>query len=84
MKKLVELTEEITINGYEFNLNGEPNDDDRYYQCRGDMYYDDEHDEMPEPGLWSAALKLVKILEKDGYETTREHSEKGWVEVQIR
>jgi hypothetical protein len=45
--------------------------------------YDDEHDEMPEPGLWRAALKLEKELFADGLICEANHSEKGWVEVTI-
>jgi len=33
--------------------------------------------------LWDAALKLEQELKDDGYVATAEHSEKGWVEVQI-
>ena len=70
------------VQGYEFEF-VDQGSDDRFYQCRGDIYYDDEHDQIPEPGLWSAALKLEQELKDDGYVATAEHSEKGWVEVQI-
>ena len=26
------------------------------YECRGEVMYDDDHDQMPEPELWSAAM----------------------------
>ena len=78
----MELCENITVNGWDFELviNDE---DDIFYQCRGEVMYDDEHDEMPEPSLWRAAQKLVDILVKDGLRVYAGHSEKGWVEVTI-
>jgi len=45
--------------------------------------YDDDHDEMPEPALWEAALKLEKQLTDEGLKCDANHSEKGWVEVTI-
>jgi hypothetical protein len=78
----MELTENITVNGWDFEL--VRNDvDDVFYQCRGEVMYDDEHDEMPEPSLWRAAEKLEEILTKDGLNVYADHSEKGWVEVTI-
>ena len=70
------------VKGYEFEFIDQ-GPDDRFYQCRGDMYYDDEHDEIPEPGLWKAALELEQQLKDDGYVADANHSEKGWVEVTI-
>ena len=67
------------IDGYEFIWN----ENNQFYECRGDICYDDEHDEIPEPGLWKAALKLEQELKDDGYVAEAEHSEKGWVEVNI-
>jgi hypothetical protein len=68
------------VKGYEFEfIDQGPND--RFYQCRGGMYYDDEHDEIPEPGLWKAALELEQQLKDEGYVADANHSEKGWVEV---
>lgn len=78
----MELTENITINGWDFKL-VENDVDDVFYQCRGEVMYDDEHDEMPEPSLWRAAEKLTGILTKDGLKAYADHSEKGWVEVNI-
>ena len=52
-------------------------------ECRGDVCYDDEHDQVPEDSLWQAGQKFVKELEDDGYEATLTHSEKGWVEVRV-
>jgi hypothetical protein len=45
--------------------------------------YDDYHDQIPEPKLWDAAVKLGEILAKDGLDVDVNHSEKGWVEVTI-
>ena len=78
----MELCENITVNGWDFEL-VENDVDDVFYQCRGEVMYDDEHDEMPEPSLWRAANKLVDILVKDGLRVYAGHSEKGWVEVAI-
>lgn len=70
------------VKGYEFEF-VDQGSDDRFYQCRGDIYHDDEHDEIPEPGLWEAALELEQQLKDDGYVADANHSEKGWVEVTI-
>jgi len=78
----MELCENITVNGWDFELvNNDTND--RFYQCRGEVMYDEEHDEIPEPSLWRAAQKLEEILTKDGLDVYSGHSEKGWVEVTI-
>lgn len=67
------------VNGYTF----EYDEDNKMYECRGDICHDDEHDEVPEPGLWRAALKLEKELSLDGLDADASYSEKGWVEVTI-
>tara|TARA_R110000822_G_scaffold45861_13_gene122456 strand:+ start:1010 stop:1252 length:243 start_codon:yes stop_codon:yes gene_type:complete len=71
-----------TIDGWKFKLidNG---DGDQFYECRGAVMYDDEHDQIPEPSLWQAAEKLEKWLSEDGFKSEAGHSEKGWVEVTI-
>jgi hypothetical protein len=69
----------VTIDGYTFEYDSEHN----FYECRGAICYDDEHDEMPEPGLWRAAHKLADRLKSQGKDADVEHSEKGWVEVLI-
>jgi len=76
------LDRKRTVNGWSFELNNQdPNDE--FYQCRGEIMYDDDHDQMPEPALWSAANKLAGILCDEGMESwIATHSEKGWVEVQ--
>ena len=68
-----------TVDGYTFKYDEE----NRMYECRGEVCYDDEHDEVPEEGLWSAAFKLARTLRSEGYACDVEHSEKGWVEVVI-
>mgnify|MGYP001052363947 CR=1 FL=1 len=72
------MSKEETVNGYTFELV-----DNEFYQCRGDVCYDDEHDEVPEEGLWDAACKLARQLNNQGVDAAVEHSEKGWVEVWI-
>ena len=66
------------VNGYTFELV-----DGEFYQCRGDVCYDDEHDEVPEDVLWTAAHELREKLNNQGVNCDVEHSEKGWVEVVI-
>ena len=68
-----------TIDGYTFEYDSE----NKFYECRGDVCYDDEHDEVPEERLWSAACKLEERLKNRGIDAQAEHSEKGWVEVYI-
>ena len=77
------LNDYIAVNGWDFELVVQDGGDDVFYQCRGEVMYDDEHDEMPEPSLWRAAEKLEEILTKDGLKVYAGHSEKGWVEVTI-
>jgi hypothetical protein len=73
------------VKGYTFeyvkNNTEDIHDEIGYYQCRGETCYDDEHDQVPEPGLWQAALTLAARLREEGFEAEPEHSEKGWVEV---
>lgn len=76
------MKQETTVNGWDFEY-VENDHDDRFFQCRGEVMYDDEHDEMPEPSLWRAALELEKELFADGLICEANHSEKGWVEVTI-
>ena len=69
----MELEYSYKVGGYLFKLN------EGMYECRGEVCYDDEHDETPEPGLWIAANKLADRL---GERWQAQHSEKGWCEVQ--
>lgn len=57
--------------------------DSKFFQCRGMVMYDEEHDEMPEPSLWLAAVELMSQLIEEGIEAEANFSEKGWVEVTI-
>jgi hypothetical protein len=69
-----------TIKGYRFKWSEEHS----MFECRGSVYYDDEHDEAPEPKLWEAAMKLEYDLLSDGHLAEANYSEKGWVEVTIQ
>ena len=73
------MSKEEIIDGYTFKYNEEH----KFYECRGDVCYDDEHDEVPEEGLWMAAEALEQKLKNQGIDAEVEYSEKGWVEVCI-
>jgi hypothetical protein len=73
------MKDNITVGDYTFKYNNENN----FYECRGMICYDNEHDEMPEPRLWQAAHKLQKQLQDEGISSSVEYSEKGWVEVYL-
>lgn len=77
------MRDDIRINGWDFEFVSQDDGKDQFYQCRGEVMYDDDHDEMPEPSLWQAAEKLEKQLEDQGIKCEAGHSEKGWVEVTI-
>ena len=79
----MKLIEYCTVNGWRFELVVRNGVDYAFYQCKGEIMYDDEHDQIPEPNLWDAAVRLGNILEKDGLKVDVSHSEKGWVEVTI-
>ena len=80
---MTNLRKNITVDGWGFQLVEPTSTNDTFYQCRGAVMYDDEHDQIPEPALWDAALKLEKQLTEEGYRCDANHSEKGWVEVSI-
>jgi hypothetical protein len=77
------MRDNIRVNGWDFEYVSQDDGNDQFYQCRGEVMYDDEHDQIPEPALWDAALKLEKELTEEGYRCDANHSEKGWVEVSI-
>ena len=52
-----------------------------FYRCRGEVMYNEEHEEMPEPSLLQAADDLAKKLQSEGFNASVTWSEKGWVEV---
>ena len=79
MAKLIELSNRV-VDGYHFAWDQE----NEMFECRGRVMYDNDHDEMPEPALWKAAMQLEADLLKEGYNSEADHSEKGWVEVSIR
>ena len=82
MSTIKEVLYNRVVNGWNFKL-VESEDDYIFYECRGDVMYDDEHDEIPEPSLWRAAMQLENDLLSEGYIAEANHSEKGWVEVTI-
>lgn len=69
-----EREDRITRSGYTFKFDS----DNDMYECRGDVCYDDEHDETPDPDLWKVTKALAKEL---GGEAS--YSEKGWQEIQF-
>ena len=75
----------VERHAFEFIINSSEDlhDELGYYQCRGSVHYDDDHDQVPEPSLWKAALKLARQLREEGFEAEPEYSEKGWVEVYV-
>jgi hypothetical protein len=73
--------ENRTVNGWDFEFVSQNDGEDRFYQCRGEVLYDDDHDEQPEPSLLSAAYHLAQRLERAGEKVEVGASEKGWVEV---
>ena len=77
------MQENRTIKGYTFDLVSQNDGDDKFYHCRGQVHYDDDHDEQPEPGLWQAAMQLESDLTSEGYKADAGYSEKGWCEVVI-
>ena len=79
----MKLANRCTVDGWDFELVNQDDGNDVFYQCRGEVIYDDYHDQMPEPSLWRAAEKLEDMLIKDGLNVCANHSEKGWVEVAI-
>ena len=73
------MNKKETIDGNTFEYDSS----NKFYECRGDVCYDDAHDEVPEERLWSAACKLEEMLKNQGIDAQAEHSEKGWVEVYV-
>jgi hypothetical protein len=70
----------VDIDGFIFEYDVE----NAMYECRGEVCYDDEHDEIPEENLWVAAQKFVFRLKGDGFRNAEaDYSEKGWVEVHL-
>ena len=47
-----------TIDNWRFEWNQEH----EFYECQGAICHDNEHDEIPEPELWEAALELEQEL----------------------
>jgi len=73
------MEKSININGFFF----ENDEENKMYECRGEVCYDDENDEIPDPELWEAAKTLATTLKDEGHKNAQpSYSEKGWVEVQ--
>jgi len=71
-----------TIDGFTFEL--VVDEDTTRYECKGATYFDDEHDQVPEPKLWEAAEQLESDLKAEGLNANAEQGEKGWVEIYIQ
>tara|TARA_R100001463_G_scaffold23551_2_gene56395 strand:- start:13608 stop:13853 length:246 start_codon:yes stop_codon:yes gene_type:complete len=71
------LNHRETINGHTFELV------DNCYECRGGSFYDEDHDQVPEPSLQIAADELEASLKEDGINAYVEYGEKGWIEVYL-
>ena len=76
---MAELKEHRTVSRFIFRL-----DDNNCYECRGATYYDEDHDQVPEPALQNAARVLQKQLKEEGYEFEIEFGEKGWIELYLQ
>jgi len=74
-----ELLEDREIKGWHFEWNKE----DSYYQCRGSVCYDEDHDEIPEQSLIAAAMQLELNLVLAGYDTDLQYGEKGYIYINI-
>jgi len=79
VKNTKTMRSERKVNGYIFTLD----EDNNMYECRGDVCYDDEHDETPDPELWIATNKLTEELTNEGFNANADYSEKGWQEIHI-
>jgi len=73
------MQDNITFNGHNFKYIKEHS----MYECRGGSYYDDYHDQVPEPSLQKAADKLLEHLESQKINASIEWGEKGWIEIMI-
>ena len=73
------MSKDEIIDGYTFEYNSEH----KLYECRGEVCYDEDHDEAPEEGLWTAGCKLERKLKNQGISAVVEYSAQGWVDVCI-
>lgn len=81
MTALEDLPIKIVKNGFTFKLNLKHN----LYECKGDICHDEDGDEIPEASLFGTAVLISWMLKiKFGVDSKATHSEKGWVEVQIK
>jgi hypothetical protein len=83
-KIMKNLEKSYTFNGYTFHRHSNNlYEGENFYECRGDVFYDDDHDETPDPELWSGAIDLQKYFKSIGIDSDVSYSEKGWVEVYL-
>lgn len=73
------MQESIRVDGWDFSYDK----DHEFYECRGPVSWNDDHDEEADPSLWQAVLRLEKMLNEDGFDTQANYSEKGWCEIEI-
>jgi hypothetical protein len=74
-----EFEDQLYSNGFTFTYSEKFSS----YECRGGNYFNDYHDQVPEPKLQKAADKLAEHLKSQNIQTTIEWGEKGWIEVII-
>lgn len=80
MNVLTDFKKKQIVNGWEFEFTEKHN----WFECRGPVNYNDEHEEIPDSDLWKAARELTEKLKRAGLKAYPSYSEKGWVEVIIR
>ena len=80
MNVLTELKKTQIVNGWQFEFSEEHN----WFECKGPVNYNDEHDEIADSNLWKAACELTSKLKRAGLKATPSYSEKGWVEILIK
>ena len=85
------MKQDTRINGWDFEY-VENDHEDRFFQCRGDVMYDDDHDEMPEPGAGEASMLVPRsIVDAEmaaaGFRPTKSHDvlpHQYFVEYELR
>ena len=81
MTAIDDLPIKILKNGFTFKFNLKNN----FYECKGDICHDEDGGEIPEASLFGTAVLISWMLKiKFGVDSEATHSEKGWVEVQIK
>lgn len=76
----LDIPSEITLDGFTWKFQ----QGDDYYECRSLNYgFDCDGDLIIDPLLEKSAMALESKLRGLGFETMRDSSEKGWMEVMI-